>query len=145
MHETAHLERVPDVLERPERDDLLEEVESSITRRGVREVRNSRGSGPRDDTCEENTDQNGTLDTIEHEEDGKDTAKEDTEPHCGALKDMSGTEVGQVRKHVFRLASAQPDKVSLVTADDEETGGCWNNGKRRFLLVRKNPGKHVGK
>ena len=105
-----------------ESDDLLEEVESSITRRGVREVRNSRGSGPRDDTCGENTDQNGTLDTIEHEEDGKDTAKEDTEPHCGAAHHSGVAVVRQARVDVvLGVAATEADEVRGVTTDNSKT------------------------
>lgn len=75
-------------MQRAEGDDFLEEIESSIARSGVREIRNGGRSGPRDDGREEDANQNGTLDAVKHEEDGKNTAEEDTEPHSGALEDM---------------------------------------------------------
>ena len=62
------------MLERPERDDLLEEVESSIAGLGVREVGDGCRARPRDDRGEEDADEEGTLDTVEHQEDRENTA-----------------------------------------------------------------------
>lgn len=124
QRKNTHINHIANPRQWMEGDNLLEEIEGSVTSISMREVRDGCGSRPRDDTCEEDTNQDSTLDAVKHEEDGKNTAEEDTEPHGGALENMSRTEVGEVREHVFGLASAQTDKVGLVTADDEETTRC---------------------
>ena len=64
---------VTDILQGPECNDLLEEIERSIASIRVREIRDSGGSWPRNDRSEEDTNQNGTFHAVQHEEHCKDS------------------------------------------------------------------------
>lgn len=57
-----------------ERDHLFEEVEQVVTRRSVREVCDGRRTGPGDDADQEDTDEDRTLDTIQHQHHCEDPA-----------------------------------------------------------------------
>ena len=63
------------MLERPESNDLLEEVEHGVARGGVREVGDRSGARPRDDRGDENTNKDSSLDAVEHQEHGEDSAR----------------------------------------------------------------------
>ena len=66
---------VPGELERPERDDPLEEVEQGITGVRVREVGNGRRAWPGDDRGEEDADEESALDAVQHEEHGENAVR----------------------------------------------------------------------
>jgi len=56
-------------------DDLLEVVEHGISSGGVGEGSDGSRAGPRDDRHEEDTDEDGTTDTVHHQQEGEDTGK----------------------------------------------------------------------
>lgn len=70
-----------DPFNRVERNHLLEELKRRVTRRGVREVGHTGRAGPGNDGNQEDTDNDGALDAVEHQHDSKDTAAEDANPH----------------------------------------------------------------
>lgn len=78
-----------------ESHDLLEEVKEVVSRSRVREVRDGCVPRPRDDGDEENTHEDRAAYAVEHKEDRKDTADEDTEPHARVLEHSAGTEPWQ--------------------------------------------------
>ena len=49
-------------------DHLLEEIEQFFAGRRVREICNSGGTGPGNNRCEENTNEESTLDPVYHEQ-----------------------------------------------------------------------------
>lgn len=59
------------MLQLVESHNLLEVVEHGITLLGVREVGQRRRSWPRDYGNEEDPDEDGTTNTVEHQEDGE--------------------------------------------------------------------------
>lgn len=71
---STHIERVPDTLQRAERDDLLEEVEEVVAGRRVWEEGDGRGARPRDDGDEDDAEQDRAADAVEHQEDCQDAA-----------------------------------------------------------------------
>ena len=56
------------MLQRVESDDLLEEGKQVVTGRCVREVCHSGGTGPGYNGSNENTDEEGTLDPVDHQQ-----------------------------------------------------------------------------
>lgn len=69
------LKGISNVLERPEGDHLLEEVECGVACLRVREVRDRRRTRPRDDRGEEDANEQRTLDAVKHQEHGEDTVQ----------------------------------------------------------------------
>ena len=72
---------VKSLLNRVERRDLLEEVEPAVSKLGVWEVGDLGASGPGDDADEQNTNNDCALHAEHHQEDGEETAAENTNPH----------------------------------------------------------------
>lgn len=71
----THVKNVADMLERGEGDDLLEEFELGVAGIRVWEVRDRGRTRPRDDRCKEDADQDGSTDTIHHQEDSKEAGQ----------------------------------------------------------------------
>jgi hypothetical protein len=64
----SHVNSIPNVLERMEGDDFLEEVEEVVSSRCVREVCNGGGARPWDDRDKEDTNKDSASDTVKHKE-----------------------------------------------------------------------------
>lgn len=50
-------------------------------------------------------------------------AKEDSQPHSGALEDTMSTVVGQVLHHVLCFAATEANQVDSVTSNDAQSIG----------------------
>ena len=64
-----------------ERSNLLEEVESAVSKLSVWEVGDIGASGPGNDADEQDTNNDRTLHAEHHQENGEETTAEDTDPH----------------------------------------------------------------
>lgn len=60
---------------------LLEEVKGVVANLGVREVGDAGGTRPRNDADQDDTGNDGTLEAVHHQDYGKNTTTEDTNPH----------------------------------------------------------------
>ena len=72
--QSTHINSIPNQLQRPERHNLFEEIERVVPCVRMRERGNSRRAWPRDDGGQEDADEDGTFDAVEHQEHCKDTA-----------------------------------------------------------------------
>lgn len=74
-----------------ESNNLLEEVETGVSKLGLGEVGDGSWARPGDDGYEEDTSNDSALDTVHHEDGGEDTTTEDTDPESGVLHLVAGT------------------------------------------------------
>lgn len=113
---------------RVESNNLLEEVESGVASLGVREVGDACWTGPRDDGNEENADDDGTLDAVQHKHDGQDTTTEDTDPHSWAPHlYTSWTDTINL---VSSNATGEFKRGRLSTGDETDTSGVGETNDR---------------
>lgn len=97
----AYVNHIANLLKLVKGDNLLEIVEQSVACSRVRKECNSRWAGPWYNWCEDDANQDGTTDTIHHENKSKESVElnseiseimkiestpsnKDSKPHCGA-------------------------------------------------------------
>lgn len=71
------------VLDRVERNDVLEELETAVPDNITREEGDAGVAGPREDRDKGDTEDHGTTDLVGHQKCSKDTSDEEPEPHSG--------------------------------------------------------------
>ena len=69
------------LLNRVESDDFLEEIERVVAEGRLREVGDLSVARPRDDRNEQDAENDGALDSVQHEHDGQNTTTEYADPH----------------------------------------------------------------
>lgn len=108
---------------------LPEEVKGIVTDIRIGEVGERGSTRPGDDADQDDSGNDGTLDTVHHEDDGEDTSAEDTNPHG----------------RVAHLGVARAETVHLLTLDTSSElkrgRSCTDDQSQTFAVSQTDQGK----
>ncbi len=137
---TTHVYCHTDFLERPKRNDLFEEREQIISSFCVWEICHGCVPWPRNNGNQEDTDDDGTADAINHEEGREEPATEYTQPNRGVAEDSLGAITWQAVEIIYGavnisqvITHAQVDISYLPGCTLQDPRGSWY--RHRLCLV----------
>jgi hypothetical protein len=119
-----------DLLDWVEGDDFLEEIERVVAEGSVGEVGNLSRAGPGDDRNEQDTEDDGALDTVQHQHNSQDTTTEDANPQC-RIAHLVASRADTARILELVLASCKFEGSRYGAGDQTNTGRVRkaNDGK----------------